>query len=216
MSRPSSSDASRNAAFTLVELLVVIAIISLLAALLLPVFGRSKARAQNAVCVSQLRQLGVAARLYADENQEVLPAAELLPTMPVNPAAPRPRICDVLAPFVGKRAATTNAAPIFKCPADSAGRFNQEGSSYEWNTRLNRHRIDETISSSVNFSGAGSDPGGQPWQTNGTLQLRFPPVTTPLLFDYDEFHPRPPKSGKNVVFMDNHVAPLDLSQLAPQ
>jgi len=39
----------------------------------------------------------------------------------------------------------------------------------------------------------------------------FPPVTTPLLLDYEDFHPRPPKSGKNVVFMDNHVAPLDLT-----
>jgi len=39
----------------------------------------------------------------------------------------------------------------------------------------------------------------------------FPPETTPLLLDYEEFHPRPPKSGKNVVYMDAHVAPLDAS-----
>lgn len=39
----------------------------------------------------------------------------------------------------------------------------------------------------------------------------FPPATTPLLFDYDESHPRPRKSGKNVVFMDHHVSPLKVS-----
>ena len=39
--------------------------------------------------------------------------------------------------------------------------------------------------------------------------LRHPPETMPLLLDYDDFHPRPPKSGKNVVFMDGHVAPME-------
>jgi prepilin-type processing-associated H-X9-DG protein len=45
---------------------------------------------------------------------------------------------------------------------------------------------------------------------NTNIVLRFPPETTPLLLDYEEFHPRPPKPGKNVAFMDGHVAPLDV------
>jgi prepilin-type processing-associated H-X9-DG protein len=52
-------------------------------------------------------------------------------------------------------------------------------------------------------------PGGPTLTTNWTVQ--FPPETTPLLLDYDEFHPRPPESGKNAVYMDGHVAPLDVS-----
>jgi hypothetical protein len=54
---------------------------------------------------------------------------------------------------------------------------------------------------------------GQPVQNTDTNKvLRFSPETTPLLLDYEEFHPRPPKFGKNVVYMDDHVAPLEVLQ----
>src|SRR5260221_8249252 len=74
-----------NCAFTLIELLVVLAIIGVLASLLLPALVRAKLKAYNTVCVNNLGQLGIATRLYAEDNNNRLPSAEILPTDPIDP-----------------------------------------------------------------------------------------------------------------------------------
>jgi prepilin-type N-terminal cleavage/methylation domain-containing protein len=63
----------RNAGFTLIELLVVIAIIAMLAAILFPVFASARAKARQAVCLSNLRQIGLAVALYAQDNDDYFP-----------------------------------------------------------------------------------------------------------------------------------------------
>lgn len=69
--RPNPPQSSRHAparAFTLIELLVVIAIIALLAAILFPVFARARDKARQSACLSNLRQLGLAAQQYVMDN----------------------------------------------------------------------------------------------------------------------------------------------------
>jgi general secretion pathway protein G len=61
--------------FTLIELLVVIAIIALLAAILFPVFATARAAARKTVCLSNLRQIGIGLRMYADDYDGLAPAA---------------------------------------------------------------------------------------------------------------------------------------------
>jgi len=61
--------------FTLIELLVVSAIIAILAAILFPVFVRAREAARKATCLSNLKQIALAAIMYAQDYDEVLPTA---------------------------------------------------------------------------------------------------------------------------------------------
>lgn len=147
----------KHRAFTLIELLVVIAIISLLTAILLPVFASVRAKGRQIVCTSNLRQLGLAIASYSQDSNGIVPfggdpvdvkstawqtanggvyAAQAVQLRP---------LADVLNPY-------TSSKDIWHCPADfgfnapnfSGGAtftanptaFDEYGNSYGYRTEL--------------------------------------------------------------------------------
>ena len=134
-----ASGKSPHRAFSLIELLVTAAVIGILAALLMPALSSARRKADSARCISNLRQLGIAARLYAEENEGRMPHARSFPQSETNAPSGLPAIQQVFAPQV------RGVREVFKCPADKGGVFERDGSSYEWNTAVNGrilHRID--------------------------------------------------------------------------
>src|SRR5271166_4354295 len=65
----------KKSAFTLIELLVVIAIIAILAAMLLPALAAAKRKAQKINCVNNLKQVGLAFRIWEGDNGDKYPMA---------------------------------------------------------------------------------------------------------------------------------------------
>jgi prepilin-type N-terminal cleavage/methylation domain-containing protein/prepilin-type processing-associated H-X9-DG protein len=105
-------------AFTLIELLVVIAIIAILAALLLPTLGRAKDSAKSIQCLNQMRQISLATRLYAEENNDEFPRSQH--SAFANRQLPWER---ALAPQLGVAGSSSTAwtnllLGLYHCPRD--------------------------------------------------------------------------------------------------
>lgn len=141
-----------GAGFTLVELLVVTAVIGVLGALLLPAISRTRGQARAVHCLSNLRQLGLGLRLYAESD-----ALGRLPADPVGDNAPA--WVFALTPYMGP------VDGVRLCPSDAfrEARRVWQRTSYVRNQYTARDPLEGTSSE---LTPGALGPDGQPLTLN--------------------------------------------------
>jgi type II secretory pathway pseudopilin PulG len=101
------------------ELLVVIAVIAILAALLLPALGKARGAARRTTCTSNLRQINLAVRMYADDNNDFIPYAQKLSF----------GYKESIKPYLGQPGSSSPEDKVFACPSDD---FDLNGPIADW------------------------------------------------------------------------------------
>jgi prepilin-type N-terminal cleavage/methylation domain-containing protein/prepilin-type processing-associated H-X9-DG protein len=194
----------RHQGFSLIELLVVIAIIAVLAGMLFPVFARARNAARKTVCASNLRQIGDAITMYADDNDCLSPRATTWHRWGgdgTDGDEPGPGWEEQLEPYIKN-------SQVYHCPAYPGAikfcyflnmRFPYR--DYDWRC-MNLAQVDDPASLILVAD------------CMERVMFPFPYGTGPHLWDscdkdnmshpcleYDSYH----GNGSNILFADGHV-----------
>ena len=199
----------RRSAFTLIELLVVIAIIAILAAILFPVFAQAREKARAISCMSNVKQIGVAMMMYAQDYDETMSMGF------TNPGVSRDWTVDLI-PYIKtgdtNLAASINAAlastrpdlfcaklPFYQCPSKAPSRDTRgfrRGFGFNWWLATGTGVPLASIAKPSDCLAF-----GEIW---GEVDRIFP-VNTPAVAD-QRFRPEPRHNlGLNIAFCDGHA-----------
>ena len=221
----SASATVRRRGLTLIELLVVIAIIAILAALLLPALGRAKSQARRMTCLNNLKQINFGLHLYADADNDILPATKNASFVGYATNHFAIAYKDLIKSYVGLQGTSSPSDRLFACPADDFY-YDFPSLAYE---PTSLHELADTEYSSYGYNGGNQDITAPPAYLN---EEAFPgvagrklssiksPVKTVLVTETSAFFPwswherkkLPPgqygiKDAKNLVsFVDGHVS----------
>jgi prepilin-type N-terminal cleavage/methylation domain-containing protein/prepilin-type processing-associated H-X9-DG protein len=161
--------------FTLIELLVVIAIIAILAAILFPVFAQAREKARQTTCLSNLKQIGTASMMYAQDYEERLPGTEL------GEGDGEYFWIEMLAPY-------TKSRDLFNCPSAPVETLYQpNGVSVEFTANYAMNDIHDAAGRGI---GAAFQPLAAITYPSDTLYMvdGWPAATEAAAGSYEERH----------------------------